>query len=71
VKREKHVFEVILELACEDHDWRMKNARINAMQSIREQKAKDDAQLWDKLPGSEQERIRQALLNYKNTEHGM
>lgn len=70
MSREKHVFEVILDLACLDHDERMKWARKRSIESIREQKAKDDAQLWDNLPGSEQERIRQELLNYKNTDHG-
>lgn len=65
MSREKHVFEVILDLACEDHDDRMKRARIRSIESIRQQKAIDDAQLWDNLPGSDQERIRQELLNYK------
>lgn len=63
MKRDRHVFEVMLDEACRVRDLRMKHARIRGIESLRLQKAEDDAKLWDNLPESEKERIRQELKN--------
>lgn len=50
-------------LAIQEQEERMRWARKRSIESIRKQKAIDDAQLWDQLPEESKERIRQELRN--------